>query len=206
MTKTLFNVSSVLVSPERRYMLIEELATGKRRFAQGKANFKADCIADHMMTWDCSGNYHIYTVGKFISDNDANIKFRFSNRGGVRGISIRGDIKLEEMQLDEGLTDMIKSAGTYISNYFSDVWKQIQSLSGKAKEFFTKVWESVKAGLQSIYEDILKLGRFMKALIQEGWMKFTEMLGIQGEADGAWTWEMPLQASPDVIPAEPTST
>ena len=46
----------------------------------------------------------------------------------------------------------------------------------------------------------------MKALIQEGWMKFTEMLGIQGEADGAWTWEMPLQASPDVISAEPTST
>jgi len=206
MTKTLETLNSVFVNPERRYMLIEELATGKRRFAQGKANFRADCIADHMMTWDCSGNYHIYTVTKFIKDNDNNIKFRFSNRGGVRGISIRGDIKLEEIQLDEGLMDTIKSAGTYISNYFGDVWKDIQSLTGKAKEFFTKAWESVKAGLQSIYEDILKLGRYMKSIIQEGWMKFTEILGIQGEADGAWTWEMPTQSTPDVMPVEPTST
>jgi hypothetical protein len=203
--KVMLTLNSVFVGPHRR-LLIEELATGKRRFRQGKADFSADCIADHMMTWDCSADYHLYTVSKFIADNDQNISFRFSNRGGVRGISIRGDIKLEEVQLDEAMMDTIKNLSKSISDYFSDVWTQIKSLSGELKEFFTKAWENIKSGLQSIFEMLLRFGRYLKALTVEGWETFTEFLGFEGHADGAWRWEMPVSSTQLPPVAEPTLT
>lgn len=202
--KVMLTLNSVFVGPHRK-LLIEELATGKRRFQQGKANFSADCIADHMMTWDCTGDYHLYTVSKFIADNDTNISFRFSNRGGVRGISIRGDIKLEEVKLDEGMMDMLKGVGTALTDYFSDVWTRIKSLSGELKEFFTKAWENIKSGLQSLYEMLLRFARYLKALVVEGWERFTEFLGFEGHADGAWKWEMPTSSQQTPV-AEPTLT
>ena len=160
----MLTLNSVFVGPHRK-LQIEELATGKRRFQQGKADFSADCIADHMMTWDCNAEYHLYTVSKFIADNDTNISFRFSNRGGVRGISIRGDIKLEEVKLDEGMMDMLKGVGTALTDYFSDVWTRIKSLSGELKEFFTKAWENIKSGLQSLYEMLLRFARYLKTFL-----------------------------------------
>lgn len=203
--KVMLTLNSVFVGPHRK-LLIEELATGKRRFQKGEADFRADCIADHMMTWDCSGDYHLYTVSKFITDNDANISFRFSNRGGTRGISIRGDIKLEEVQLDEGMMDMLKGVGTALTNYFSDVWTKIKSLTGELKEFFTKAWENIKSGLQSLYEMLLRFARYLKALVLEGWENFTAYLGFEGHADGAWRWEMPVATDQSTPVAEPTLT
>lgn len=203
--KVMLTLNSVFVGPHRK-LLIEELATGKRRFQKGEADFRADCIADHMMTWDCSGEYHLYTVSKFITDNDANISFRFSNRGGTRGISIRGDIKLEEVQLDEGMMDMLKDVGSALTNYFSDVWTKIKSLTGELKEFFTKAWENIKSGLQSLYEMLLRFARYLKALVLEGWENFTAYLGFEGHADGAWRWEMPVATDQSTPVAEPTLT
>lgn len=202
--KVMLTLNSVFVGPHRR-LLIEELATGKRRFQQGKGDFSAECIADHMMTWDCSGNYHLYTVEKFLTDNDKNIKFRFSNRGGTRGISIRGDIKLDEVRLDEGLMDLIKKIGTSISTFFGDVWDKIKSLSGELRDFFIKAWEKIKYGLQSLYELLLRFGRFLKELVLKGWESFTELLGFVGEADGGWIWEMPSSGQTTPL-AEPTSS
>lgn len=200
--KVMLTLNSVFVGTHRR-LLIEELATGKRRFQQGKANFKADCIADHMMTWNCDGNYHLYTVEQFLTYNDKNIAFRFSNRGGTRGISIRGDIKLDEVKLDEGMMDVIKKIGTDISDYFGDVWTRIKSLSGELKEFFTKAWENIKSELKSLYESLLRFARYLKALVLEGWESFTEFLGFEGHADGAWIWEMPSSGQTTPV-AEPT--
>ena len=203
MTKTLITLNSVFMKQPRRYMLIEELATGKRRFADGKGNFAADCIADHMMTWNCKGQYHLYTVEQFLRDNDQNISFRFSNRGGVRGIAIRGDIKLAEIVLDEGIIDTLKNMGRSLTNFFGDFTDKIKSLVGEAKVYFTKVWETIKAGLQSIYESILRFGRFLKALIQQGWEVFANVIGLEGQADGAWQWEMPGTSPTEVKPEEP---
>jgi hypothetical protein len=202
----MLTLNSVFVQPARRRLLIEELATGKRRFQQGKADFSAECIADYMMTWDCSGDCHYYTVDKFITENDKNISFRFSNRGGTRGIAIRGDIKLEEIKLDEGLMDTVQSIGKSISDYFSDVWTTIKSLSGELKDFFTKAWENIKSGLQSIFEVLLRFSRYLNALISEGWESFTEFLGFEGHADGAWRWEMPNTSTQLPPVAEPTLT
>jgi hypothetical protein len=203
MTKTLTALNTVFMEPKRRYMLIEELATGKRRFADGEGNFKADCIADHMMTWNCAGQYHLYTVEKFLQDNDKNISFRFSNRGGVRGIAIRGDIKLAEIALDEAINDTLKNMGRSLTNFFGDFTDKIKLLVGEAKVYFTKVWETTKAGLQSIYESILKFGRFLKALIQQGWEFFANVIGLEGQADGGWQWETPGTSATEVKPEEP---
>ena len=203
MTKTLITLNTVFMEPTRRYMLIEELATGKRRFADGKGNFQADCIADHMLTWNCAGQYNLYTVEKFLQDNDKNISFRFSNRGGVRGIAIRGDIKLAEIALDEAITNTLKNIGTSLANSFVVFTDKIKSLAGDAKVYFTKVWETIKAGLQSIYESILKFGRFLKALIQQGWEVFANVIGLEGKADGGWRWQMPGTSPTEVKPEEP---
>ena len=203
MTKTLITLNSVFMKQPRRYMLIEELATGKRRFADGEGNFQADCIADHMLTWNCAGQYNLYTVEKFLQDNDKNISFRFSNRGGDRGIAIRGDIKLAEIALDEAITDTLKNIGTSLTNFFVDFTDKIKSLAGEAKVYFTNVWKTIKAGLQSIYESILKFGRFLKALIQQGWEVFANVIGLEGKADGGWLWQIPGTSPTEVKPEEP---
>jgi hypothetical protein len=205
MTKTLITLNSVFMQPNRRYMLIEELATGKRRFADGEGKFNADCIADYMMTWNCDGQYSLYTVEQFLRDNDKNISFRFSNRGGIRGVAIRGDFKLDEIVLDEAITDTLKNIGRSLTNFFGDFTDKIKLLVGEAKVYFTKVLETIKAELQSIYESILKFGRFLKALIQQGWEVFANIIGLEGQADGGWRWRMPGTSSADMKLDEPTN-
>lgn len=194
-TNVMLKLNSLFVQQPRRTLIIEELATGKRRFASSSE--PPDCVADHMMTWMCGGNFHMYTVMDFIKANDKNISFRFSNRGGTRGISIRGDIKskmkeyIGENQLDEGAMDVINQMGASITKYFGDVWNKIKSLSGELKNFFIQLWEDVKSGLQSIYESIIKIGKFLKEVALQGWTTFTDWLGFEGHAEGQWVWQMP---------------
>jgi hypothetical protein len=213
MTMVLAKINEVFNQPEKRYMFIEEMLTGKRRFRSGATLGSSEpspqCVADYMMTWNREGNYHLHTVQDFIDNNQNNITFRFSNRGGVRGISIRSDlnVKLENMFnesiLDEGLFDMLKQAGASITKFFSDITTQISSLYGEAKAYFTKVYESIKSGLESIYEAILKFGRFLKEIIKAGWATFADWVGIESEATGTWNNLMPTSSSsvsePDVI-------
>jgi len=199
-TEVMLMLNQIFVQQPRRGMIIEELATGKRRFA--KSGGDVDCIADHMMTWNCDGDFHMYTVQEFLVQNDKNISFRFSNRGGTRGISIRGDIKaktkksMQEMQLDEGAMDYIKTLGTNITKYFSDVWNKIKSLTGELKNYFVQLWESIKSGLQTIYETILKFGQMLQGWMAQGWQTFTSVLGFEGHGDGEWIWQMPASSTP----------
>jgi len=75
--------------------------------------------------------------------------------------------------------DTLQNIGKSISDYFSDVWTTIKSLSGELKDFFTKAWENIKSGLQSIFEVLLRFSRYLNALISEGWESFTEFLGFK---------------------------
>jgi len=200
-TQIMATLNGLFVQQPRRTMIIEELATGKRRFAvQGKPD-SVDCVADYMMTWNCAGDYHLYPVSEFIKQNNGNISFRFSNRGGTRGISIRGDIKakakksMKEAQLDEGAMDIIKNLGADIAKYFSDVWSKIKSLTGELKTYFMQLWEYVKSGLQSIYEMVLRFGNLLQSWIAQGWQTFTSVLGFEGEGTGAWVWQMPASST-----------
>lgn len=209
MTMVLAKINEVFNQPEKRYMFIEEMLTGKRRFRSGAklggGAGDVQCVADHMMTWNREANYHLYTVQDFIDNNQNNITFRFSNRGGDRGISVRSDFgnMFSESILDEGLFDMLKQAGASITKFFSDITTQISSLYGEAKAYFTKVYESIKSGLESIYEAILKFGRFLKEIIKAGWATFADWVGIESEATGTWNNLMPTSSSsvsePDVI-------
>jgi len=101
--------------------------------------------------------------------------------------------------------DLIKKIGTSISTFFGDVWDKIKSLSGELRDFFIKAWEKIKYGLQSLYELLLRFGRFLKELVLKGWESFTELLGFVGEADGGWIWEMPSSGQTTPL-AEPTSS
>ena len=128
MTDVLVKINEVFNQPEKRYLFIEEMLTGKRRFRSGATDAPSPrCVADYMMTWNREGNYHLYTVQDFIDNNQNNITFRFANRGGVRGISIRSDLKVKlknmfnESILDEGFFDILKQAGASITNFFF-VW------------------------------------------------------------------------------------
>jgi len=102
--------------------------------------------------------------------------------------------------------DTVQSIGKSISDYFSDVRTTIKSLGGELKDFFTKAWENIKSGLQSIFEVLLRFSRYLNALISEGWESFTEFLGFEGHADGAWRWEMPNTSTQLPTVAEPTLT
>jgi hypothetical protein len=211
MTTILTKINEVFNQPEKRYLFIEEMLTGKRRFRSGQGTFDAVCIADYMMTWNREGNYHLYTVQDFIKGNQNNIKFRFSNRGGVRGLAIRSDLKVnlknmfKESVLNEGFTDVLAQVGKSISTFFADVTKSISSLYGEAKAYFTKVWESIKKGIADIYETILKFGQFLKQIIQQGWATFADWVGIESEAQGTWIWSMP-SSSPEVATSDTTPT
>jgi len=213
----LAEINSVFSQPARRRMLVEELATGKYRFATAGAKpFAAQCIADHMMTWNCEGMYHIYTVEKFVDDNANKISFRFSNRGGVRGIAIRADFKskltqmisstLNESQLDESFMDAVKRVSSSLSNFFKDIYKKIELLAGDAKEFFLGVWERIKQGLENIYKVILQVGRFVRELISLGWETFMDVLGFDGKADGSWYWKSPVSHKIEVPVEDSNST
>ena len=184
-------INQVFTQPKLKHKLIDELATGKLRFKQGDADFSAICIADYMMTWNCNGNYKMYTVDKFIDQNQNNISFRFSNRGGVRGISIRGDIKtkLSEQHLDEISLASIKD--TISSILSTDVLELIKNLSTQAKEYFKKAWDKIKTLLNELLEYIARVGRVISAYIEEGYIRAMEFLGLQSEGIGTWRWESP---------------
>lgn len=188
----LAKLNNIFTNPQLRHQLIEELATGKRRFQQGKADFSAICIADYMMTWNCTGQYKLYTVDQFIDQNQNNINFRFSNRGGVRGISLRGDIKtrLEETNLDEISLSSIKDSLSSLLS--SDILELIKTLSEKGKQYFNKMFQKIKSMFSEILEYISKIGRIIAAYIEEGYLQVMEFLGFESQGFGKWKWQSPI--------------
>lgn len=185
-------MNRVFTDPKLKHQFIGELATGRLRFKQGKADFSAICIADHMMTWNCDGNYKLYTVDKFINQNQNNINFRFSNRGGARGIALRGDIKtkISEQQLDEISLSSIKDS--IFSILSTDILELLKNLSDKTKEYFSNAWNKIKSMIGELLEYIAKIGRIIAAYIEEGYIRVMELLGFESEGFGTWKWEPPI--------------
>lgn len=181
--KALMVLNNLFADENKRMMFMREMITGEHRWG-GDQN----CIADHLMCWDCSGQQVIYSVDTFIQDNLYKINFRFRNRGGKRGICMRSDTSTT---INEILNEELQKLDEILNISFKGIFDAIKNLGGDIKDFFVALYDYVINELKEIKILILKFFTYLKNLAKTGWESFIDGLGFEVESEGSWIYRAP---------------
>lgn len=182
LNKILSVLNNLFTDPIKRKMFMHEMITGKHRWSGD-----ADCIADHIMGWDCSGQYVFHTIDDFINENLYTINFRFRNRGGVRGICLRSDCSV----VSEILSEELQKLDEEIDFSFKGILDMIKNVGGDLKDFFMSLYDFIKNGLKEIYSLVLRAINYVKDLSKKGWESFVKGIGFEADGEGYWVFKMP---------------
>ncbi len=194
MHQMLGELNKIFTEDKYKKALLKEFSTGEKRFKAGE-----QCVADHIMTWDCQGDCLIYTVDEFINDNYNKIKFGVRDRGNQRGGSLRIGILKEEYDetdyllienqiIEESLMSFINTLGSEFKSVVQNSLEFVKNLSATAKNALNSFYAKVKDFFKQM---VIKISITVKQIIDKGFEHFANYFDMETEISGKFEFEIP---------------